>query len=219
MEGLPGHGRGSLQAHDARRRRVHPPLSDPCITRPVPSHPSLRFVRQCQSGQQHCIGPPAARRTRPDPVERRERRRRKSSRRPRVERLPLLRRAYDHHRDLRTRLPAAAVTHPIDRARQLMTSTLFSPSRIAAPVPGRYPHCRRRPSANASLSVPPSTAKTHIPYYEATVQILEHRDLNQLRGHYSTVVPAPNRNISAYIDANPHRPTPLPAQTTRDFLP
>jgi hypothetical protein len=80
----------------------------------------------------------AARHTRPGPVERRERRRRKSSRRPRVERLPLLRRAYDHHRDLRTRLPAAAVARPIDRARQLMTSTLLSPSHIAAPLPGRY---------------------------------------------------------------------------------
>jgi hypothetical protein len=74
----------------------------------------------------------------PGPVERRERRHRKSSRRPRVERLPLLRRAYDHHRDLRTRLPAAVVAHPIDRARQLMTSTLPSPSRIAGPVPRRY---------------------------------------------------------------------------------
>ena len=46
------------------------------------------------------IGPPASRRTRPSPVERRERRHRKSSRRQRVERLSLLRRAYDHHRDL-----------------------------------------------------------------------------------------------------------------------
>ena len=55
---------------------------------------------------------------------------RKSSRRPRVERLPLLRRAYDHHRDLRTRLPAAAVAYPTDRARQFMTITPLSPSPI-----------------------------------------------------------------------------------------
>src|SRR5215510_15031044 len=200
MEGLPGQGRGPLQAHDPRRRRLHPPLPDPCITRPVPSHPTLRFVRQCQSDQQHCIGPPALRHTRPDPVERRERRHRKSSQRPRVERLPLLRRAYDHHRDLRTRLPAAAVAYPIARARQLMTSTLLSPSRIAAPVPARYPYWRRRPAANA-VCQRPSTAKTHIPYYKATVLILAHSDLNQRRGDYSTVVPVPNRSIRAYIDA------------------
>src|SRR5262249_59422805 len=96
-------------------------------------------------GPTNCIGPPAARRTRPDPVERRERRQRKSSRRPRVERLPLLRRAYDHHRDLRTPLPAAAVAHPLARARQLMTSTPLSPSPIAAPIPSPYPHPPPRP--------------------------------------------------------------------------
>ena len=55
----------------------------------------------------------------PDPtaVNRGQRRHRKSSRRRGVECLSLLRRAYDHHRDLRTRLPAAAVARPIDRAR------------------------------------------------------------------------------------------------------
>src|SRR5205823_6535327 len=56
---------------------------------------------QCQPGRQYRIGPPVPRRTRPNPVERRrERRHRKLSRRRRVERLSLLRRAYDHHRDL-----------------------------------------------------------------------------------------------------------------------
>src|SRR5262249_5070136 len=50
----------------------------------------------------------------------------------------LLRRAYDHHRDLRTRLPAAAVAHPIDRARQLMTITPLAPSPITASVRRRY---------------------------------------------------------------------------------
>src|SRR5215813_6229339 len=33
MEGLPGPGRCPLQADDARRRRVHPPLSDPRAAR------------------------------------------------------------------------------------------------------------------------------------------------------------------------------------------
>ena len=75
-------------------------LPDPRAARRVPSHPSLRPLRQCQSSRQYCTGPPASRRPRPSPVERRERRHRKSSRRQRVQRLSLLRRAYEHHRDL-----------------------------------------------------------------------------------------------------------------------
>src|SRR6516165_6630773 len=72
--------------------------------------------------------PPPARHTRPAAVKRGQRRRRKSSPRQRVERLSLLRRAYDHHRDLCARLPAAAVASPSDRARQFMTLTPLSPS-------------------------------------------------------------------------------------------
>jgi hypothetical protein len=52
--------------------------------------------------------------------------------------LSLLRRAHDHHRDLRTRLPAAAVADPIDRARQFMTITPLSPSPNTAPTRRRY---------------------------------------------------------------------------------
>src|SRR6516162_6736546 len=84
---------------------VDPPLPDPCPARRISSHPSLRPLRQCQPGQQHCIGPPAPRRTRPNSVEPGERSRRKWSRRRRLECLPLLRRADDHRRGLRTRLP------------------------------------------------------------------------------------------------------------------
>ncbi len=97
------------------------------------------LLRQRQSDRQYRIGPPAARRTRPS------RRRAATATAPkiahdrqRVEHLSLLRRAYDHHRDLRTRLPAAAVAHPIDRARQLMTITPVSPSPIIASVRRRY---------------------------------------------------------------------------------
>ena len=102
----------------------------------------------------------------PAPSSRRERRRRKSSRRRRVERLSLLRRAYDHHRDLRTRLPAAAVAHPIDRARQLMTNTLLSPSHRCA-VRGRYLTGNGHTLPTAP-SAPPSTAKTQIPQHADT---------------------------------------------------
>src|SRR5207247_4072110 len=127
-----------LQAYDARCRRVHPPLPDPCAARRIPPHPALRPLRQRQPGRQYRIGPPVARRTRPAAVKRGQRRHRKSSRRQRVERLSLLRRAYDHHRDFRTRLPAATVVQSSNRLRQLMTITPLSPSPIAVPVPGRY---------------------------------------------------------------------------------
>jgi len=36
---------------------------------------------------------------------------------------------------------------------------------------------------------------------------------------YSTVVPVPNRGSGPTSTLNPHRPTPLPAQTPRGFLP
>src|SRR5207247_1718904 len=34
-----------LQAYDARCRRVHPPLPDPCAARRIPPHPALRPLR------------------------------------------------------------------------------------------------------------------------------------------------------------------------------
>src|SRR5258708_31547252 len=55
----------------------------------------------------------------------------------RAEYLSLLRWAYGHRRDLPARLPAATVAHSSNPLRQLMISTLRSPSHIAAPVPGR----------------------------------------------------------------------------------
>ena len=62
----------------------------------------------------------------------------RGSRTRRVERLSLLRRAHDYHRDLRTRLPAAVVAYPVDRARQFMTMTPLSPSPNTAPTQRRY---------------------------------------------------------------------------------
>src|SRR5947199_1305043 len=152
MEGLPGQGGRPLQADDARRRRVHPPLPDPPPARRVPPHPTLRLARQRQPDRQYRIGPPAARRTRPAAVKRGQRRHRKSSPRQRLERLSLLRRAHDHHRDLRTRLPAAAVAYPTDRARQLMTITPLSPSPITASVRRRYLTGTVHPSTSATVS-------------------------------------------------------------------
>ena len=126
------------------------------------SHPALRFVCQRQPGRQYRIGPPAPRRTRSSAVKRRRRWRRRWSRIRRVERLSLLRRAHDYHRDLCTRLPAAAVAYPTDRARQLMTNGLISPSPIAAPVRRRY-SLATPPLRRPQPSPPPAAAKTQIP--------------------------------------------------------
>ena len=115
-------------------------------------HPSLWPLRQCQPRRQYRLGPPAPRRTRPSLVKQRQRRHRKSSPRQRVERLSLLRRAHDHHRDLRTRVPAAAMAHPIDRARQFMTITPLSPSPITASVRRRYLTSTGHASPKASVS-------------------------------------------------------------------
>ena len=81
-----------------------------------------------------------------------------------------------------------------------MTSTLLSPSRIAAPIPGQYPHWHGDPPPTQSVSTA-FDPTMHLPYHKATILILEHRDLNQWRGDYSTVVPVPKQSISAYIDA------------------
>jgi Putative transposase/SMP-30/Gluconolactonase/LRE-like region len=48
--------------HDARRRRVHPPLSPARAAERLPPHPPLRPVRQRRSGAQHRARPRSARR-------------------------------------------------------------------------------------------------------------------------------------------------------------
>src|SRR6516165_7213167 len=95
--------------------------------------------------------PPAPQRTRLGPVEPGARCRRKSSRRPRLECLSLLRRADDHHRDLRTRLPAPPVAPTVNRPRQFMTNTLVSPPSAAPPV-------RHRDLAGSAHPQPTATA-------------------------------------------------------------
>ena len=109
----------------------------------------------------HC--PPVTWHARPSLVEPRQRRHRRRPRRRarRVEHLSLLRRPYDHHRDLRTRLPASAVAPPVNRARQLMTkrscrllpSLRLSDTDISPVTPTLS---RWQPSA------PPSPAKAQI---------------------------------------------------------
>src|SRR5262252_3214853 len=65
--------------------------------------------------------------------------------------LSLLRRADDHHRDVRTRLPAPPVAPTVNRPRQLMTNTLVSPPSAAPPL-------RRRDLAGSAHAQPTATA-------------------------------------------------------------
>ena len=158
------------------------------------------FSDQCQSGRQYRTGPPASRRTRPSSVERGQRSCGRWSRRRRAEYLPLLWRAYDHHRDLRIRLPAATVAHPSNRLRQLMTSAPLSPSHIAAPAPGRY-------LTGDGYPPPPATVSTAFDRHNADRSLQDHGsdpvqgDQNQCHGDHSAVVPVRNRKITAYSGA------------------
>src|SRR5580704_6563648 len=122
------------------------------------------------------------------------------SRRRRAEYLSLLRRAYGHRRDFRTRLPAATVAQSSNRLRQFMTSTLLPPSHIAAPVPGRYLIADGHPPPTATFGAAFGRQKA-----ERSLQ--DHRsdpahgDQTQRRGDYSPVVPVRNRKIRARTGA------------------
>ena len=62
VEGLPDRRPRSIQADDARNRRVHPPISDPRAAARLPPHPPLRPVGQGLLRRQHRARPRAARR-------------------------------------------------------------------------------------------------------------------------------------------------------------
>ena len=88
---------------------------------------------------------------------------------------------------------------------------------------GRHPTLQRQSQADITpataalrqpqLSAPPSTAKTPIPHYKTTVLILCTANktnaavITQPSSLFQTGAPAPRSTL------NPHRPTPLPAQT------
>src|SRR6516165_12557437 len=98
-------------------------------------------------------------------------------------------------------MPAAAVAHPVEPARQLMTITPLSPSPIAAPVPGRYHIGDGDPPPTQSVSAALDDGQNADPSLQQHGSDPVHRDLDQRRSDYSTIVPVPNRRIRAYIDA------------------
>jgi hypothetical protein len=66
MERLSDQRPRPAQDHDARRRRVHPPLSPPRAAERLPPHPALRPVRQRGSRSEHRARAPIARRAPPN---------------------------------------------------------------------------------------------------------------------------------------------------------
>ena len=127
MEGLPDQRPRPVQDHDARRRRVHPPLSHARAAERLPPHPPLRPVRRRGSRAKHRARPTIARRD-GECARTLARRGRQSGRRPFAGApLPLLRRPDDHHRNVRRRAPCA--------------------TRHRRPGSGSTPHDRRRPPA------------------------------------------------------------------------
>ena len=62
MEGLSRRGSRAPQAHDARHRRVHPPLPHPRPAARLPPHPPLRPARQRHTRRQHRASASIARR-------------------------------------------------------------------------------------------------------------------------------------------------------------
>ena len=109
-------------------------------------------------------------------------------------RLSLLRRAHDYHRDLRTRLPAAAVAYPIDRARQLMTITLVSPSSIAASVRHRYLTGTGPPPPTITLSAAFGWQNPEHRLPDHCADRIQGSQNQRPAGH-STLVPVWNRQI------------------------
>src|SRR5450432_4838483 len=116
---------------DARRPRVHPPVSHPCAAQGLPSHPPLRLVRQRQPRRDDHAGT----RT-PGPGRacvRRSRRDRSGDRPANRPALPPLWRPHVCHRDLRGRLPATTPSNRASRRNQdrhLMSADAASRTRI-----------------------------------------------------------------------------------------
>ena len=101
LEGLPDQRPRQAQDHDARRGRVHPPLSPARAAQRLPPHPPLRPVRWNGSSAQHRARPPIARRAQALVPERSRRGRQRRRNTFVCTAMPVLRRPDDHRRDLR----------------------------------------------------------------------------------------------------------------------
>ena len=105
------------------------------------------------------------------------------SRKPTVGHLSLLRRAHDHCRDLRTRLPAPAFAPPSNPARHLVTNTLLLPSLVTAPLPRRHltGRAKRAVNGNCQRRLPPPKPRS----FSATSPFRLHPRCSKPRSRHS----------------------------------
>ena len=151
VEGLPRRGPGPAQADDPGAGRVHPPLPDPRPAHRLPPHPPLWPLRQHQPRRQPGQGTRAAPAA---PTIAGRGRRRTRARHSASQRLSLLRRSHDPHRDLRARRDAQ---NRADQAglpdRQLM-SIPARPNPSRRPTPPAPRRSRRRPRQDQAQDDP-----------------------------------------------------------------
>src|SRR5271165_6631958 len=194
MEGLPDQRPRPDQGHDARRRRVHPPLSPARPAERLPPHPPLRPHRRHGSSPQHRARPPIARRARALVSRSGLGHRRTFASAP----LPLLRRPDDHRRNLRRRAPCALAIADPDQDRHLMTVASLPPAQRRSPSPPTA-----RWSRNAMSSKRPQT-------------------LSKRRAHTRRPHPRPPKSSSSAFPpprtmraTSPRNPTSAPSATPK----
>jgi hypothetical protein len=124
----------------------------------------------------------------------------------------LLRRAHDHHRDLRTRRPAAAVAHPVHRHRQLMTVASLSPSPITASVRCRYITGTGHPPPMPTLSATFARENQSIKH-QITVSIASGAAKTSTRPVIQPSSLFGTDKSDQAPAANPHRPTVASVRT------
>jgi len=203
----------------ARRKLVARQVAPGAAARRISPHPSLRPFRQRQPGEQHCIGPPAPRCTRPVAAQRGQRRHRKSSLKAASGTLVLA--AAGVWSSSRPSNPAASLgcglshrsgstAHDHHTAVAIPLSPLPSDAAIS---PATATLRRQRPPA------PPSAGKTRSIEYQITAPIAS---AVAKTGTAPLAQPSPYPEPSNQIKQRrqiPHRPTPASARTPPRFPP
>ena len=191
--------RGDAQAGAAlsHAAQVHPPLSHSRPTERLPSHSSLRFVRQRRPRAKHCPSAPVARDGRAGPF--RPRRRQRSGRRPTrpFASMPVLWWPHDRSREVSTRRRSAPRFAKPDQDRLVMIeNNLPATSQRRAP-PSLAVRQREQYSLNGVLRLPQPRQKHAIPNPEAAKRPASRRPN-----------PANPQSIFASNLRRPHTPIP-----------
>ena len=133
--------------------------------------------------------------------------------------MSLLRRAHDHHRDLRTRLPAAAVAYPINRARQFMTFAPLSPSPITASVRRRYLTGTGHASQTATVSTAFGRQNLEHQIPDHCADRIQGGQDQRPAGPSTVVLSGTDKSDPAAAPNSPQIDTSVGANSPRGFLP